>query len=202
MINNREYEVKILDVHLADTSELLIKSGAEKVSEHNYSRVIYDLNGITLPFYNQNPNSHAWLRLRTDGITSAITLKQRIDDSIGGTTEYEVIVNSFDNTRSLLKALGLKEKKYQENYRILFRLDDLFISLDFWPKIPPYMEIEANSEETLISGLRLLGISEQCICTFSGRELYEHYGFMFNEMKVLCLDESDWVQIKRAFEYL
>ena len=59
--------------------------------------------------------------------------------------ELETVVGDFDVMNDILKELGYNYRNYQENYRIIYSLDDVEISIDSWPLIPTYAEIEGKT---------------------------------------------------------
>lgn len=102
-------------------------------------RYVYDFNPV---------NPKKWIRLRTNGVKNTITVKEIIDNQvIDGTNELEVEVSDFNIANLILKELGYVPRNYQENYRIIYNLNGVQISIDTWPKIPTYVELEAKSED-------------------------------------------------------
>lgn len=94
-------------------------------------RYVYDFNPV---------NPKKWIRLRTNGVKNTITVKEIIDNQvIDGTNELEVEVSDFNIANLILKELGYVPRNYQENYRIIYNLNGVQISIDTWPKIPTYV---------------------------------------------------------------
>ena len=58
-------------------------------------------------------------------------------------------VSDFEKTCNILIAAGLQVDAYQETKRERWELDGSEITIDTWPWIPTFVEIEANSEEKL-----------------------------------------------------
>ena len=56
-------------------------------------------------------------------------------------------VNSFDEAVKLLELIGCEKKSYQETKRELWKLDDVEITIDEWPFLEPFVEVEGKSEE-------------------------------------------------------
>lgn len=80
---------------------------------------------------------------------STLTLKQVTDaTAIGGTTEIETPVGDFQATAEILRSLGLREVRYQENYREEWRLADVVFDIDTWPDLPTFLEIEGPAGHT------------------------------------------------------
>lgn len=144
-----EYETKLLGIDPNKIRGMLLKNGATKGESLNFRRIIFD----TIP-----ADNNAWVRLRTDGSHTTLTYKKTMTRSIDGTEEIEVNVDDFDHARELLERCGLSSRNYQENKRELFYWYDCEISIDTWPLLDPYLEIESTNTESV----------EKCLAKFSG----------------------------------
>ena len=120
----KEREVTILNINENDFIKRLLNAGAEKKDEFLQRRYTYDFNPV-IP--------HKWIRLRTNGNTSTLTIKEIKDkQAIDGTLELETIVGDFDITNEILNTLGYIPKNYQENYRKIKRVKNFTnLSLTF-----------------------------------------------------------------------
>ncbi len=175
-----EYEVKILDIDHDAIVKKLEELGAKKTMDAIQERYIYDL----LPAV-----SNKWIRLRTNGEKSTLTLKNLEAETIDGMKEIEIEVNDFHKTNELLEALGYKNKGFQQNKRVEYILDGVQIDLDHWPHIPEYMEIEGKDKESVLAMLKKLAIAEEKITTLDVDSIYKHYGI--KEIKDLSFDEEE-----------
>ena len=64
-------------------------------------------------------------------------------------------------------------------------LDDVEFAIDFWPKIPAFLEVEAADEAGVEKGLRMLSIEEN-VGNLSVVDVYKKYGLdihSFRELK-------------------
>lgn len=178
---NKEYEVTILEINNSFESKLK-KLGAKLVSDSMQKRYVYDV----VPF---NPNK--WIRLRTNGDKTTLTVKEVKDkNEIGGTEEIEIIVDSFDNTNNLLESLGYMSRNYQENYRKMYILNNVEISIDSWPMIPTYAEIEGKCEKDVLDTLKLLGYTENDYTTLDVVSIYKLYNIDIMKIKELKFMEA------------
>ncbi len=102
-----EYEVRVLDIDVHNLISKLDSLGATKKGEYFQRRYVYDFK----------PKIEGkWIRLRTNGEVTTLTIKDRYNDqSISGTLELEEKVEDFDKTHLILKELGYEETAYQEN---------------------------------------------------------------------------------------
>jgi adenylate cyclase class 2 len=138
---NREIEVRFLDIDQDALTETLLHLGAEKVREGLLKEAIfYDAD---LKWKEEN----RFLRVRSDegtGVTT-ITYKHNLENTADGTEEVEITCNSFDTTCLLFQKIGLQLFRKQEKLRSSYHLDSCSIEIDTWPSIPTYVEIEAPS---------------------------------------------------------
>ena len=148
-MNHIEYEVRVLDINVEEIKKKLKELNATLVEEVFQRRYVYDFNPV-------NPDK--WIRLRTNGNTTTLTIKEVNKNSIDGTKELEIVVDDFDKTNSILNELGYKPRAIQENKRIKYDLNGVEVDIDTWPKIPSYLEVEGSSEEEVYKTLDLLGI--------------------------------------------
>jgi adenylate cyclase, class 2 len=127
---------------------------------------------------------HAWLRLRTDGKESTLTFKKRMgvksnNGSIPdeGMQEIEILIDNPDKTCEMLKAIGLIVKHEAKNKRVRYFKKDITFDIDFWPQIPPYLEIESNSFGKAKIAARKLGFNPKNALICSTNQVYKKYGY-------------------------
>jgi len=147
-----EYEIKLLGVQPDAIRSFLSGRGVERNGILNFKRVIFD----TIPV-----DPMAWIRLRSDGKTTTLTYKKTHSRTIDGTEEVEVVVDDFDETKSLLTKAGLGARNYQENTREVYDFMDCQVTIDTWPRLNPYVEVESINQ----------ALVEACVKEFDG--LYE-----------------------------
>jgi adenylate cyclase class 2 len=89
-MEHTEYECTILDINKQDIISKLESLGAENKGEKLQRRYVYDYNPV---------DKNKWIRLRTNGKKTTLTLKEIKDkNAIGGTQELEIEVSDFDAT--------------------------------------------------------------------------------------------------------
>ena len=172
-----EYEVRVLEIDVYAIIEKLEKLGAKKIGDWNYRRYVYDV---------KPKEEGKWIRLRTNGESTTLTYKNIIDNSINGTKEVEINVDSFDNTNEFLECIGFKSRSYQENKRVRYMLDDVEIDIDTWPMIPSYLEIEGDSEDDVMRIVNKLGLETSNLTSLSPQDIYiDIYEIDIRDMDVL-----------------
>ncbi len=141
-----EIEAKFLDIDVESLRSLLRTLGADPVySERLMKRKTYD---------DQDGRMYkvgGWVRLRHEGDKITLSYKQLNDRTLRGTKEVTVEIDDFDLADSFLRSIGLILKSDQETKRELWKLNDAEITIDTWPWIPAFVEIEAGSEEIVRS---------------------------------------------------
>lgn len=165
---NIEYEVRVLEINHEEIVKKLESLGAEFKFEALQQRYVYDLKPKV---------ENKWIRLRTDGKKTTLTIKDLQAKSIDGTKELEIVVDDFAKTNQILEELGYKNRGFQQNKRTQYILDGVEIDLDRWPLIPEYMEIEGPSSEAVYETLAKLGIPKEKQVTLDVASIYDHYGF-------------------------
>ncbi len=181
---NKEIEIRLLDVDKEDFIKQILSLGASKDSEFLQRRYTYDFNPVV---------KNKWIRLRTNGRKTTLTIKEIIDKkSISGTNELEIEVSDFNKTNLVLEKLGYNHRNYQENYREIYYLDDVEISIDSWPLIPTYVEFESKSEEKINSLLEKLSYKKENLTTLDVTSIYNDiYDIDILKIKELKFEKSD-----------
>ena len=165
-----EFEIKFLEVDVPKLEKKLLETGAEKIGEYDYSRMLLDY-----PDFRLNEN-HSWLRLRTNGKETTLAYKADIKDKLG-VQEIEVVVDDYEKTYKLLKSLGLVVKREEKNKRIRYKKGEAVFDIDFWPGIPPYLEVEANSIKEAREAANELGFNGDKGLICSASAIYAKYGY-------------------------
>lgn len=146
-----EYEAKFLSADVVGLQAKLTALGAtQEFPRTLLTRKIFENDAL---------DGGQWVRLRDEGIRSTLTLKQVKDATrIDGTTEIETEVTDLPAVAEILKSLGLREVRYQENYREEWRLDEVVFDFDTWPDLPTFLEIEGPDEASVSQAAMALGL--------------------------------------------
>lgn len=178
---NTEYEVRVLEIDIAEVEEKLKNVGAVLQWDRLQKRYVYDF----IPKIDGK-----WIRLRTNGDKTTLTIKNVVSSEIDGTQELEIVVDDFEKTNLLLNELGFMAKGYQENRRRQYILDGVEIDIDSWPLIPTYLEIEGKSENEVYQVLDKLNISKDSATSLDVEGIYLNYGYNLEEIYDLKLEEE------------
>lgn len=176
-----EIEARLLE---CDTEKILAKlkqNNATFVGDWLQLRYCYDFNPV---------KKNSWIRLRTNGVETTLTIKEIQSNKIDGTKESEIAVSDFFMTDEILNKLGYKARSKQENRRIRFILDNVEIDIDFWPMIPAYVEFEANSENEIKAVCEKLDIDFESLTTLDVQSIYANYGLNINSLPEILLEND------------
>ena len=146
-----EYEIRVLEIDKDEIIKKIKALGGTLEGEYEQKRYVYD-------FIPKIDNK--WIRLRTDGTKTTLTIKEIANSNIDGTKELEIEVDDFAATNKLLNELGFQPKGYQENKRTRYLLNGVEIDIDQWPMIPAYLEIEGKNEEEINQMIELLEVDK------------------------------------------
>ena len=176
---NIEYELKVLEVDSKQLVKKLTGLGLEQHPAQSFRRYVYQLG-----------TEGAWARLRTDGNKSMLTYKRFVENTIDGMKELEIEVSDFAKTHELMQALGFTEYIYQENRRTNFTKPGVEISIDEWPLIPAYAEIEAKDKQTVEEYLTKLDMGKHRTTSEPTSKIYELYELDINSYPHLSFKNS------------
>lgn len=108
-----ELEVKILNIEIPTIKQKLSKLQAEYGGGKLMKRYIFDFNP---------PKKDTWIRLRDNGNTVTLAIKEIVSNQIDGTKELETKVDSLETTHAMLIKMGFTQRLYQENRRTSYKL--------------------------------------------------------------------------------
>ncbi len=187
-----EWEATFTNVNVDDFKKKLKEVGAVlKREKFMQKRVNFDL-----------PKGHekegAWIRVRDEGDKITLAYKRVSEagiDSMENQQEVQVDIDDFEKAEKFLSEIGCKKSAYQESYRELWVLNDVEITIDEWPFLEPYIEIEGNSKEDVKRTSELLGLDFSKAKFVSADFLYaEKYNLKLdfvNNLPRICFDEDN-----------
>lgn len=139
-----EYECKFYPVNKAEYRKKLESLGAVlTIPERKMIRAIADSHvNKVLPRMN-------YIRVRAEGNMVRLSYKTTADQNgnLSDQKEIDVEVSDFDKTVKILEATGLKFNRLQETLREEWEYKGAQITIDTWPGLDTYSEIETTSEE-------------------------------------------------------
>lgn len=145
-----ELEAKFLNIDRADMRQRLQAAGFICAQPDTLMRrFVFDVPG-------RGP--HAWARVRDEAGRITVSYKCTHDMTrVDGTEEIQITADSFDAAVALLEAVGLQRKSYQETRREVWTRGAIELTLDEWPALAPFCEIEAPTAAALQAVAEELG---------------------------------------------
>lgn len=138
---NNEIEATFLSVDKDSMRAKLKKAGFElKTPEYLMRRKTFDFSRVA-------PGRNKWGRVRQESDKVTMTVKEVRGSGINDTYEIELIVNNFDTAASFFEACDIPAKAFQENMREVWMRDGVEVTIDTWPGLNPFVEIEGANEK-------------------------------------------------------
>lgn len=182
-----EFEARFLDVDPSKMREALKLNGFKRQSQR------FLMQRQTFDFASKPAGIKKWARVRSEALKTTMTIKEIRGKGIDDVYEAEVAVDSFDNGVEFLKAAGLTPGPFQENYREEWIKGPFYVTIDDWPRIPTFVEIEGPTEAEVNAISRSLNLEPSESVFGSIDLLYERYHAIneddFN--KIMRLEFSD-----------
>lgn len=113
-----------------------------------------------------------WARVRDEGDKITMSLKSTEVGKIDGQKEICLKVDNMQNAEKFLELIGCNKKAYQENKREFWKINDVEITIDEWPFLEPFVEIEGNSENVVKKISKILGFNYESAFFGSVSPLY------------------------------
>lgn len=178
----KENEIEILDIDKKQVIKRLNELGAKYLGKSRFKRIEFMLDGDI-------GSGHSWVRVRTDGKDTTITLKEmEAEKDFGTMGEWEIKTNKFLDAVKIMSKITDSKLVYFENDRDAYILENTYITIDKWPEIPVFLEIEAPSIKKLKEMYKRLKIKGKFFGSASIDSIYKNYGLDFR--KVVEKNES------------
>lgn len=161
-----EFEATFLDIEKENMRERLRRAGASLVKPEQLMRRV----NFSLPGHEGFEN--AWLRVRDEGDAITLSFKHIEGNRIEDQKETCLHIDDFYAGIELLESVGAQRKAYQETLRELWMLDGVEITIDTWPFLEPFVEVEGKSEQAVQEVSEKLGFDYRQALFCSVVELY------------------------------
>ena len=146
-----EYEAVFTNIEPDSFRAVLTSAGAELArAEYMQTRSAFNLPDSVV-------THKGWARVRDEGDKITMSVKSIEGEGIESQKESCVTVDSFKQAESLLTQLGCDKKAYQETKRELWMLDGVEVTIDTWPFLEPFVEVEGSSEAVVKAVAEKLG---------------------------------------------
>jgi adenylate cyclase class 2 len=142
-IMKKEIEATYLSVSKEGTRKKLKANGfVLQTPEYMMRRKTFDFSHVA-------PGRNKWGRVRQESDKVTMTVKEVRGSGINDIYEVELIVNDFDTASAFFEACDIPAKAFQENMREVWNRDDVEVTIDTWPGLNPFIEIEAETEKAI-----------------------------------------------------
>lgn len=167
-----EIEAKFLEIDVPQIQKKLKTLGAKKIFDKTFKEWIFQGAGETQKEWER---TFKRIRIRDQEDKVFMTLKENKKWGLSDTVEIEFEVSSASKAKELLEASGISEIRFQEKRRIHYKLDNVDIEIDYWPQLPPLLEIEAKSELEVKEMAKRLGLDFRKAVFIDARQVYKRY---------------------------
>jgi adenylate cyclase class 2 len=172
-----EFEATFPNVNKEETRQKLKSVGAELI----YTETLQKRSNFYLP----DKNEHSWIRVRDEGkgvITMSYKNVPDKTDNISDQKEICLKIDNFAKAKDFLAALDCVEKSYQETRRESWQLQGAEITIDEWPFLNPFVEVEAESENIVKNVSEILGFAY-------GDALFCNVFYLYGQQYDIPIDE-------------
>lgn len=177
-----EIETKIIGFDERAFDMSVKKGRLEYLGKVSFRRWIFNIS--------KSKNHDEFIRVRTDGKTTTLTYKYRDysghSHGLKNTEEIEVGVDDCGSIVSIMSKL-FKDCLYQENVRKIYRYKGAEVTVNYWPRIPPVMEIEGKTEAIVKGVFAELNVGGVMIGNVSYDKVYRRYGIDLSKIRELKL---------------
>lgn len=175
-----EFEAKFYPVDKEVYRKKLKSVGAKLViPERKMIRIVADVR--------ENPElaKNGYIRVRDEGNLIRLSLKVTAvwSGKLSDQKEIDVEVSDFEKTVKILEATGISFKRRQENLREEWDYMGAQVTIDSWPGLDTYSEIEADSEEKVKEIALKLGLNWDKKMIVPAADIYAKvYGISIDEV--------------------
>ncbi len=162
---NIEYEATFIKINKDQMRQKLKEVGAKLIKpEFLMKRIV---------FHPPKEIKNGWMRVRDEQDKITMSLKIITGSKITDQKEVELTITDFDEGCKFLEAIGAKRKSYQETKREHWHYDGAEITIDTWPALNPFVEIESDNEKIVKEVSEKLGFIWQDAYFGATDEIYE-----------------------------
>lgn len=183
---NREVEVRFLDVNKDELITKIKSLGGEDFGELMLEETIF------YDFRDEWRENHKLVKIRDNSKKVTVTYKHFMEVSIDGTEEIEFEVSNKNSAKMFLEKCGLVAFREQQKLRHTFKLDEVIIDIDTWPKIPTYIELEGVDEKSIKQAANKLGLDwTNAVFETPGKVIEKRYNIPITTLRYFKFDRFE-----------
>ncbi len=179
----KEIETRFLDINKDELVNKLVSLGAKDEGNEMLEEMIFHAADSSWV------GKRKFVRLRKAKDKIKLTYKENVGQTVDSAREIELAVSDFKECSEFLNNLGLKAVRQIEKYRHTFKLGDVTIDIDTWPKLPVYAEMEGPTVESLQNVCHQLDFDWEKRFDGDAREVFRHYGYNLDNITVVTFSE-------------
>ena len=160
----REIEIKFLNIDVQETKKRLKEIGANLEYDELFEEWLF-----ARPEWKAKRGR---VRLRKQSNKLLLAYKETLQETSKGNTEIEFEVLNKEAALEFLLKLDFEEPRYQQKRRIHYVIEDVSVDIDFWPLLPPMIEIEALSLAKAEHVATKLGFTLAAACNLDAFQIY------------------------------
>lgn len=150
-MTDREIEVKFLEINKSELIAKLQALGATDLGEDKITeQIFYDRAG-------KWKEELKFARIRKTRKETVFTYKHTLEKSLSGVQEIEFKITEPEKVAAFLAAIDITMYRQQEKIRLKFKLGEVTVDIDTWPKVPTYVELEGPDENSVKTAADQLG---------------------------------------------
>lgn len=185
--NNKEIEVRFLEIDQSALIEKLHSLNAQDFGEDFLKEIIFYDKELTWQYAKKRI-----VRIRETKKEAFLAFKSQTEESDMVSKEIEMKITNVDKMREFLEEIGLVAYRLQEKRRHTFKLKDVIVDIDTWPKIPPYVELEGPNEDSLKQATSELGLDWKNVVLEAPRFIIERkYKIPVSKLRHFTFDRID-----------
>ena len=185
MPQNSEIEVRFLNIDKPALIKKLQLLGAKETPEYMLEEIIFYDSDLKWRDVEKR-----FVRIRKKDDSIVLTYKHnKQGTTLAGVEEIEFKVPEVEKVSLLLQRLNLIPYRHQQKLRHSFSFQNAAIDIDTWPTVPPYVEIEGESEQ------HVQNVAQEIGCDWSQRitddalvVLEKYYHIPFGSLRVFKFD--------------
>jgi adenylate cyclase class 2 len=200
--DHTEFEAKFYPVNKDEYRKKLLSLGAVlKHPERKMVRIVADDRA------NPGFDKSGYIRIRDEGNLIRLSLKQTANEggNLTDQKEIDVEVSDFEKTKAILEASGIIFNRRQETFREEWTYKNSEITIDTWPGLSTYSEIESPTEEEVKEIASELGFDWNKKIITAAAEVYAKvYGLNINEVleKIsnITFENNPFIDISKVWD--
>lgn len=197
-----EYEAKFYPVNTDEYRKKLLSVGATLLHpERKMIRVIADSRA------NSSISKDNYLRVRDEGNLIRLSFKTtaNADGDLTDQKEIDVEVSDLAKTKLIFEAVGIKFNRIQETLREEWKYKNSEITIDTWPGLSTYSEIESPSEEEVKEIAVELGFNWDKKIITAAAEIYEKvYGInielILEKISNITFENNPFINLPKVWD--